>query len=259
MAAMPLPTLLRRPWTWVAAGIAAVLLVAVVAPFVYINFIQDDPPPRLTFEDSPSTSAASSATTNASTETTVAASTAPATAAETAASDLDGAWAVADGSLAGYRVGEVLFGQDTEAVGRTSDITGQMSISGTTIESGDFTVDLTTVTSDESRRDGQFQGRIMDTTNFPTATFALSQPIELADVPDDLEEVTVQATGDFTIRGVTQPVTFDLTARRNGTTIEVNGAIPITFSDYGIPDASFGPAQVQGDGEIEFLLVFSQA
>ena len=74
-------------------------------------------------------------------------------------------------SAVGYRVVEVLFGQDTEGVGRTSAITGQLTIAGTQVTAADFEVDMTTVTSDEDRRDNQFHGRLMDTDEFPTATF----------------------------------------------------------------------------------------
>jgi polyisoprenoid-binding protein YceI len=235
----------RRPRTWLIAGAVVVLLVAVVAPWVYINFIKEEAPERLTFEsaDSTSTSAAAGSSTTA-------------LAAEGA--DIDGAWSVGQPSQAGYRVGEVLFGQDTEAAGRTTDVTGAMTIDGTTIETASFTVDMTTVSSDESRRDGQFRNRIMDVATHPTATFELTDPIELQGVPADLEEVTVAATGDFTIRGVTRSVTFDLRARRNGAAIEVNGSFPVVFADFGIPDASGGPATVKDNGEIEFLLTFTR-
>lgn len=58
---------------------------------------------------------------------------------------------------------------------------------------------------------------------------------------------------------MTQTVTFELAARRNGDTIEVNGSIPVAFDDYEIPDASGGPATVKREGEVEFLLVFERA
>ena len=57
---------------------------------------------------------------------------------------------------------------------------------------------------------------------------------------------------------MTNQVTFDLTARRNGATIEVNGIIAVDFDDFEIPDASGGPATVGRDGEIELLLVFTR-
>ena len=43
----------------------------------------------------------------------------------------------------GYRVPEVLFGQSTEAAGRTTRVTGTMTIDGTTVEDATFTADLT--------------------------------------------------------------------------------------------------------------------
>jgi polyisoprenoid-binding protein YceI len=76
-------------------------------------------------------------------------------------------------------------------------------------------------------------------------------------VPTDGSESTVSATGDFTIHGVTKSVTFDLVTSHTGDVIAVNGTIPVTYADYGIDDPSFGPAEVEGSGEIELLLVFT--
>lgn len=247
----------RRPVTWIVAGVTLLFLVAVVAPFIYINFIQDEAPERLTFEDVPSNTTGS---TGATTDSTAATDTSDGPDNGSASSDsLDGMWTIAEGSQAGYRAKEVLFGQDAEAVGRTSDVTGELAIDGTVIPSASFEVDLTTLESDESRRDGQVQNRILETAQFPTATFELTEPIELDAIPADLEEITVEATGDLTLHGTTNTATFELSARRNGANIEVNGLIPVTLSEYDIPDASGGPATVGDDVEIEFLLVFEPA
>jgi polyisoprenoid-binding protein YceI len=250
---MPLRDTLRRPRTWLIAVPVLVLLAVVGGPFVYINFIKEDAPERLTLESVTTTS--DSADGSGTTGTTGATDSTAAT----ADGSIDGEWAVTDGSLAGYRVEEILFGQSAEAAGRTEDVTGTMTVAGTSIETADFTVDLTTVASDEDRRDSQFHGRIMETATFPTATFVLTAPAQLDAVPADLTEITVPVTGELTLHGVTQTVTVDLLARRNGTTIEVNGTIPITFSDYDIDNPSGGPAQVGDEGEIEFLLVFTPA
>ena len=260
---MNLRSALRRPWAWIVGVALLVVLVAVVAPFVYINLIRDDAPDPLTFDDLTTTTAAPAVTASVTTATSptstaagnAGASTTPAPGEEA----LDGTWVVGAGSQAGYRVKEVLFGQDTEAVGRTSDVSGELTIAGTTVTAARLVVDLTTVESDDDRRDNQFRGRIMDTDTHPEATFVLTEPIRLDALPADGETVTVSATGQFTIRGVTNPATFELTARRNGDAIEVNGSIPIAFVDYGIPDASFGPAQVEDHGEIELLVTFVRA
>ena len=90
----------------------------------------------------------------------------------------DGQWTIKADSEVGYRVDESINGFDTTANGRTKSITGSMALAGTTISDGQFTVDMTTFKSDESRRDDQFNGRIMDVAKYPTATFVLTAPIE---------------------------------------------------------------------------------
>src|SRR5438105_2962440 len=97
------PRMMARRWLlWV--GVVAVILAAVVGvgPFVYIHFIEADPPPPLTIPSTTPTTTRGSPTERAS---------------------LAGTWKVTSGSTAGYRVKEVLFGQDNDAAGRTSAVT----------------------------------------------------------------------------------------------------------------------------------------
>lgn len=232
------------PRRWLVAVLVVVLLVVVVGPWLYLNVIREDAPERLTLDDATTTSEGASSTTSAG----IGADT----------EGIDGTWSMAAGSQAGYRVKEVLFGQDAEAVGRTGEITGTMEIAGTTVETAEVTVDMASVESDESRRDGQFRGRIMDTATHPAASFTLTEPIELGSVPDDGVEVTHAVTGALTLRGVTRQIGFELIARRNGPRIEANAIIEIAFDDFAIPDASGGPASVGRDGELELLLVFTR-
>jgi polyisoprenoid-binding protein YceI len=116
--------------------------------------------------------------------------------------------------------------------------------------------DMTTVSSDEGRRDAQFQGRIMDTVRFPTATFELTSPITLPSA--DATTANVEATGDLTLHGTARSVTFELSARRTGGTIAVSGTIPIVFADYGIPNPTFGPVTTEDHGDLEFLVSFTK-
>src|SRR5204863_8473221 len=127
------------------------------------------------------------------------------------------------GSQAGYRVKEVLFGQSAEAVGRTTNVDGALTIAGAKIEAADISVDLASVTSDRSQRDNQFRGRIMSVTRYPTATFKLTQPIDLGTLPADGATVTAPATGELTLHGTKKTVTTDVTAKRTGGTTQVNG------------------------------------
>jgi polyisoprenoid-binding protein YceI len=167
---------------------------------------------------------------------------------------LDGTWKVATGSIAGYRVKEVLMGQDNVAAGRTSSVTGDVVVSGTTVSSGSFTADLTTVHSDKSRRDAQFQGRIMDTATYPTAKFVFSNPVNLAPLPAAGQPKTAVVNGKLTMHGTTKDVAVTVTCRRTGAEAQLVGSIPVTFVDYGIPNPTFGPVTTEDHGILEFSL-----
>jgi polyisoprenoid-binding protein YceI len=222
---------------WIIGIVVVALLVVVGGPFVYFHFIQADPPPPPTV-DSLTPSTATNGTTAK-----------PATSAP-----LAGIWKIGSGTVVQYRVKETVFGQSGTAVGKTSSVTGSMTIAGTKLTAATFTVDMTSVKSDQSQRDGQFQGRIMDTSQFPTATFTLTSPIDLAPVPADNAKATYSAKGKLTLHGTTKDVTFSLTTKRVGNIIGVQGDEPITFADYNIDNPSGGPASVGDSGTLEFLL-----
>jgi polyisoprenoid-binding protein YceI len=231
-----------RRWRWLAIGAAVVAVLAVGGPFLYIQLVEGDTPKPLAVTSSSPAAQASG-------------STGP----TGSAAGIDGAWKAASGSQAGYRVDEVLFGQNSVAVGRTSQVSGQLTIQGTTVSAAGLTVDLSSVQSDRAQRDNQFRGRIMDTATYPTASFKLASPIQLGSVPAEGATVSAKATGQLTLHGTTRTVTTDLTARRSGGSIQVSGQIPITFSDWGIPNPSFGPVTTEDHGTIEYLVVFDHA
>lgn len=231
-------TAVRRWGIRIGIPVAVVLLLVVGGPFVYINFISDDAPERLSLPQGAPPSGPSS----------------PAG----ASTGLDGRWSVAAGSQAGYRVKEVLFGQENDAVGRTTNVSGDFTIVGTTVEAGTVTVDMRSISSDERRRDNQFHGRIMSTEQFPTATFALSQPISVPSIPAENVDANVQANGELTLRGVTRPVVAQLQAKRTGGSIQVAGSIPIRFADWSIPNPSVPGISTQDNGLVEFLLNFTR-
>ena len=171
-----------------------------------------------------------------------------------------GSWKVASGSIVGYRVDEVLAGQNNVAVGRTSDISGSMTIRGSSVTAASFTVQMATIKSDQSQRDAQFNGRIMDTAAYPAGTLTLTGPIGLGSLPVDSLIRTYHATANLTLHGHTRPVTFTLQAERTSVGIEVSGSIPIVFADWGISNPSFaGFVTTQNRGVLEFLIKFSHS
>jgi polyisoprenoid-binding protein YceI len=171
----------------------------------------------------------------------------------------DGDWVPTDASVFGYRVEEVLAGVNTTAVGRGNEITGLLTIDGTTATVVDVEVRIDSIKSDSALRDNQFTGRIMNAEEFPTATFVLTEPIEFGTIPTGDEQVVATATGELTLRGVTNPVTFDVTAQTTDGRVGVLGSIPVVFADYGIENPSFGQVKTEDEGLVEFVLVFERA
>ena len=170
---------------------------------------------------------------------------------------------VSDGSatFAGYRVQEQLVGVGGHtAVGRTPKVSGSMTLTGTVVSNVQISVDLTALASDNSNRDNQLHGQALETDTFPTATFALTQPIDLGKLPTDGTSVSASATGTLTLHGVTKTVTVALQAVRQGGIIAVTGSLPIVFSDYSIQKPnSFSVLSVDDHGTMELHLLFTHA
>ena len=219
----------------------------------------------------PATSDATSDPTSTSTSTAASTATTAATGAGTADGGVAGTWVVdtetgefdyesATGTFAGFRIEEELASiGSTTAVGRTGDVAGSMVIDGTTVTEASFDIDLSTITTNESRRDDNVQ-RALETGQFPTATFTLVEPIELGDAAASGEAVSVTAIGDLTIHGVTQRVEFPLEAQLVQGTVVVVGSLDITFADYGVevPDAQI-VLSVEDHGILELQLLLTKS
>src|SRR6476660_8126271 len=151
----------RRKWLTGGIVVAVLAILAVtLAPYVYIHFINGDEAESLVV-GCDDTSAATTATSTGGSAFAISAGNA------IDASKAAGTWTVAPGSVIGYRVKENLFGQSTTAVGRSSDVTGTVTVDGGKVTAASFEVQMKDFHSPESRRDQQFNGRIMSVHQFP--------------------------------------------------------------------------------------------
>jgi polyisoprenoid-binding protein YceI len=272
---------IRRHWKGLtAAAVALVVLLVVGVPYVYIHFIEGEAPPPLSLSDASGASTAAGSDSSTPGRTTAAdsagagdagpsvteptsgsgtASPAESTAAgatSSAADGIAGTWTIGSGSQAGYRVHETLAGQSTTAVGRTGDVTGSLTISDSAITAAQVTVQVTTIASDNGQRDRQFTGRIMNASQYPTATFTLTQPISYDAALASGADATLSATGELTLHGTTKDVTVPITVQRTDSGLAATGTIDIAYQDYGINNPSVGGFVSVGDsGTIEFLIV----
>jgi polyisoprenoid-binding protein YceI len=183
----------------------------------------------------------------------------PASTAAVDPADLSGEWAVAEGSFAGYRVDEVLNGTNVTVTGRTDDVTGSLTVDELSLTEAEFTVDVASIATDSSSRDSYFRDNALRVSQFPTATFVLTDTVTATAQPVVGQVQTISATGDLTIAGVTRSVTFDLEAVLNSTDGQVAGAIPITFADFGVEAPNLGFVSVEPQGFVEFSLVIRPA
>ncbi len=183
-------------WSIVVLVVVA-LLGFFVAPWVYGTFIAED--------DAPAASVSTSGV-------------------EAATGVLDGELAVTPGAdpnrtAAGYTVHEILRGADVTVVGSTDQVSGTATIADESLTAAEITVQVEGIATDSSQRDGQFRGMVMDTANHPTATFRLTDPVDLSSVPTDGTVATVSGAGTLTLRGEERPVTVDVEVLRSGENI----------------------------------------
>jgi polyisoprenoid-binding protein YceI len=236
---------MRRLWKWLVLGVVVVVGLGVGAYFI---FLKSDPEPRAAIKETPIVT------------TTTVAGQAP-----SSGSALDGTWTVAPGNtnnFVGYRVTEKLFANisETEATGRTDNVTASLTIDGTTVRDVTVTADLRDLTSDNNFRDGRIRSDGLESDDFPEAKFVTTEPITLSALPTAGETVKTEATGKFTLHGVTKDVTIQLEGRWDGKQVQVVGNMPIVFSDYGIT-APTAPAvaSVDDHGEMELQLFFDKS
>lgn len=184
--------------------------------------------------------------------------------------DVEGTWQVTSdfgdteetNTFAGYRIDEELgggIGAQT-AAGRTSDVTGTVTIVDGQVTEASFDVNMTTLKSSDDRRDNQLKGRGLETDTFPTAGFKLTEPVVLPDNAVTGTELTFSAPGELTLHGMIKPVTIELQADLREGVIAIVGDTPIVLTDYEISPPTGGfVVSVADQGSLEFQLFLKPA
>jgi len=258
----------RPSWLRLFLIVAAVAVLAAAAAGAWYLFLRPPAPAEVALAAVP-TAAPTDDATEAPTSASPAAAESAAPAASAAAAGLDGTWTVDpsigsfddfSGSFVGYRVTEELVGIGTStAVGRTPDVTGSLTLAGSTITDATFEAELTTLQSDSGMRDGQLGRQGLETDTYPTATFVIAEPIELEAVPADGATIETTAVGDLTLHGVTKRVEIPLEARLANGVVTVVGSLPVAFGDYGMTaPESMRVLSIDENGTMEFQLQFTQ-
>lgn len=143
----------------------------------------------------------------------------------------------ADGNEARYRVREQLVGVDfpNDAVGTTKDITGKIVIGADgkiARDQSKITVNVASLKSDRERRDQFLKRATLGSDSFPTVTLV---PTEVHGLPSPVPaggSLTFEVVGDLTVRGVTHPTTWHVTAASQNGAYTGTASTKFTFADF---------------------------
>jgi polyisoprenoid-binding protein YceI len=219
----------RHWWRWVLTAVVALIVLIVAAVALFIK-LQPAPAPLAL----------------------------PRSAASAPAGLVDGTWNVSTGSAAGFRVKESALGFGNDVVGRTSAVTGTVAVSGSRVTSASFRIDLTTIKVN-GKTQPQF-AQSLGTRDHPVATFTLARAVTLSSAFSSGAAITVRAAGYLAMHGASHPVTVTISARRDGSSLQAAGSIPVAFSRWGIKrPGGFGfLGSLANHGVAEFFLVLRQ-
>ena len=169
------------------------------------------------------------------TATATAAATTTATTASSSAS-----WTITDRSKATIRVREQLVGVSlpSDAVLTATGAKGSFALNadGTFASGSKITIDLTTLSSDERDRDNFIKQDTLQVRQFPTAEFVPTKTAGLILPLPTSGTFTFTLTGNLTIKGTTKEVTFDVTAKRDGSDLTATATANPSwkFGDFGM-------------------------
>jgi polyisoprenoid-binding protein YceI len=130
-----------------------------------------------------------------------------------------------------------------DTVGTTSAIEGQFQLNWDDLSAplgeNTFTVDLSTLESNQRLRDSWIRENGPEFATYPDATFVAER---LEGAPESYtmgEEVTFQMVGQLTIRESTQPATFDVTAKLEDGTVTGTATAALKLTSFGIEPPDF--------------------
>jgi polyisoprenoid-binding protein YceI len=154
---------------------------------------------------------------------------------------------------ASYAVQETFLRQNlpNNAIGKTSVVNGEFSFSLDGKPTGKvttITVDLSTLKSDDDRRDEKIRGQWLESSRFPLAEFTSTEVIGGPDSYTEGQEVSFKLAGNLKIHDTTKPVTFDVKGKLVGDTVTGTATTLILMKDFGFDPPTIGGFLTVTDG-----------
>ncbi len=223
-----------RPWFVILA--LALLATACAAPQASPSIVSATNPPAATSPAPATSSAAATSPVPVTGSTSAPASTSSSTALPSG----EILFTLVQGSNeASYRVREQLasLSLPSDAIGKTQDVSGQIVIKPDgSVDSAlsKFTVNVTSLVSDQNMRDNYVRRSILQTDQYPQVVFVPSQISGLPSPLPQSGQVSFQVSGDLTVRNVTKPVTWDVTGTVQGNQATGQATTTFTFEDFSL-------------------------
>ncbi len=146
-------------------------------------------------------------------------------------------------SLAWFLAPEKLASLPTSSVakGTTSEVSGEFHFTPDGLDPAKttkFTVGLTKLKSDESRRDSRAHSAL-ETSKFPAATFTATK---LTGMPAQFgaQDSVMQLTGTLDLHGVKKEVTWELKVKKDGDILSGLATVKFKYTDFGITRPDIG-------------------
>ncbi len=138
-----------------------------------------------------------------------------------------------------YRIREQLMRLPlpNDAIGETGEVTGGLALSDDgriVVAESKFVVNTASLTSDSDRRDGYVKRRVLEAEQFPTVEFL---PTQVRGLPKQLPRSgthTFDIKGNLTVRGITRPTTWRVTATPGAAEVKGSASTSFTFADFNI-------------------------
>lgn len=165
-------------------------------------------------------------------------------------------------STASYKVHENLIVRNlpsTDAIGKTQDVSGTFRIRTAQtplVAALNATVNLSTLQTDEPRRDRFVRNDELETKTYPHATFASFCAQDLPTSYSDGQQISFKLLGNMTMHGKTNQATFAVTGKLSGDTVTGTATTTIFMTDFGIPPPNLANIAI-AENKVEVTLEFT--
>lgn len=144
-----------------------------------------------------------------------------------------------DQSTVSFTIEEVLNGMPTTVVGTTNDVAGDFVINFSdppASQIGDIAINARTLATDNDRRDAAI-GRFVLQSEVDAYEFITFKATTLSGLPETLSDgdtVTFDITGDLTVAGTTQTITFKTTTRVDEEVVMGEATTIVQYADFNL-------------------------